>query len=167
MSQQYAVDNLDALTQTLTTLDSAVSESLLRQAAVAGARLILEEAKCRAPVGNHSGVRKGNEHYPGFLRDHLIIAYDNDVSVPGRLASYIVTWSKDAFYGRFIELGKKNAVRLSARTLARAIHDMEFGSSATPAQPFLRPAFEARKADAASVSMQIIDQKLRETRLGQ
>ncbi|GAB5100496.1 HK97-gp10 family putative phage morphogenesis protein [Caballeronia sp. HLA56] len=162
MSQNYRVENLESLTGMLRTLDEAVSESTLRQAAVAGARIIHDEIKRRAPVGELAGMRRGRPHWPGFLRDHMLIAYDQEQSVPGMLASYLITWSQDAFYGRFVELGKRNAVKLTERTLARAIRDIEFGSSRTPAQPFIRPAFEATRTAAARKMAEVLEKKLKE-----
>lgn len=167
MSAFYRLDGLDGFNQALSRLDQAVNESTLRQAAVAGARIVHAETEHRAPVGDRTGVRSGQPHLPGFLRNHMLIAYDQEVSVPGKLASYIITWSKDAFYGRFLELGKRNAVRLSGRTLARAIREIEFGSSRTPAQPFMRPAFEAKKAAAGAKMAEIVERKLKEACDGQ
>lgn len=166
MSKLYRVDNLEALTGMLRKLDEAMSESTLRQAGVAGARVIHDEVKRRAPVGARTGMRLGKPHAPGFLRDHMLIAYDRDESVPGKLASYVITWSQDAFYGRFVELGKRNAVPLSSRTLARAIHDIEFGGSRTPAQPFMRPAFEAKRSEAVRKMLEVLEQRLTEAGCG-
>ncbi|MDR5756504.1 HK97-gp10 family putative phage morphogenesis protein [Caballeronia sp. LZ035] len=166
MSKTYRVENREALTGMLRRLDESVSESTLRQAAVAGARIIHDETKRQAPVGQRAGVVAGQPHWPGFLRDHLLIAYDQQESVPGKYASYLITWSKEAYYGRFVELGKRNAVKLTARTLARAIEEIEFGSSRTPAQPFLRPAFDASKAQAANKVAEIVEKKIREASNG-
>lgn len=149
MAKSVVVLNPEALTAKLRALDDIVSESTLRQAAVAGAREVLYEAKLRAPVyaggfeGAASGVtwtRYGVQYYPGYLRDHLIIAYDKQVSVPGRIASYIVTWTKEAFYGRFIEHGTSKMV----------------------AQPFLRPAYEAKKAEVKLAIDDVIMTKIKE-----
>ncbi|SAK69468.1 HK97 family phage protein [Caballeronia pedi] len=167
MSKHYRVENLEALTGSLRQLDAAVSESTLRQAAVAGARVIHNEIKRRAPVGERDGMRRGQPHWPGFLRDHMLIAYDQEQSVSGKYASYLITWSKDAFYGRFVELGKQNRVKLTQSTLARAIREIEFGSSRTPAQPFIRPAFDATKAAAARKMAEVVEKKLKEASNGQ
>ncbi|QTD91757.1 HK97-gp10 family putative phage morphogenesis protein [Burkholderia anthina] len=107
--------NPDALTANLRALSTAMSEETLRRAAVAGARVFLDEEKLRVPVLSGTG------------RDNLIIAYDKDVSTEGVIASYIVTWTKKAFYLRFLE----------------------YGSSHAAAKPFKRPAFEAKKKAAS------------------
>jgi HK97 gp10 family phage protein len=97
----------------------------------------------------------------------MLIAYDQEASVPGKCASYVIAPSKEAFYGRFVELGKRNAVRLTERTLARAIREIEFGSSRTPAQPFIRPAFDAAKAAAVRKMAEVVERKLKEAGIDQ
>ncbi|QEZ47182.1 HK97-gp10 family putative phage morphogenesis protein [Cupriavidus oxalaticus] len=135
--RSVTVHNGEALKGALDALDDIASESVLRQAAVAGARVIHAEVKLRAPV--YLGIYEGKQgaHPPGFLRSHIIIAYDDQRSVPGRLASYLVTWSKEAYYGRFVE----------------------YGTSKMSANPFLRPGFEARKKAAAAAVGKVIQTK--------
>ncbi|WP_246287574.1 HK97-gp10 family putative phage morphogenesis protein [Paraburkholderia sediminicola] len=123
----FEVANPDALTAQLRALDDAMGESTLRQAAVAGARIILDEMELRIPVASGKG------------KTSLLIAYDKEVSVTGKIASYIVTWSKEAFYLRFVE----------------------YGTSHSAANPFMRPAFEAKKNAAAEAVRQVIDEKLK------
>lgn len=123
----FEVANPDALTAQLRGLEQAMSESTLRQAAVAGARIILDEMELRIPVRTGKG------------KSSLLIAYDKEVSVTGQIASYIVTWSKEAYYLRFVE----------------------FGRSKMAAKPFMRPAFEAKKNAAADAVRQVIDEKLK------
>ena len=113
----FSVQNPSALTDVLDRAAIATSESTLRQAAVAGARVFLDEMKLRAPK------KTGN------LLDNLIISYDADGSVPGKLATYIVTFSRKAWYARLLE----------------------FGTSRMAARPFIRPSFEAKKQEAAQV----------------
>lgn len=123
----FEVANPDALTAQLRALDNAMGESTLRQAAVAGARVILKEMELRIPVDTGKG------------KESLLIAYDKEVSVTGKIASYIVTWGKDAFYLRFVEYGRSDLA----------------------ADPFMRPAFEAKKTAAAEAVRQVIDEKLK------
>ncbi|PVY81055.1 HK97 gp10 family phage protein [Cupriavidus alkaliphilus] len=138
--RRVTIENAEALKGTLNALDQIASESALRQAAVAGARVIHAEVKLRAPVDLGIYEGKQGRHPPGFLRSHIIIAFEEEKSVPGRLASYIVTWSKEAFYGRFLE----------------------YGTSKMAAQPFLRPGFEAKKKAAAAAVSAVIQEKVRE-----
>lgn len=119
--------NPEALTAGLRDLEAAMSESTLRQAALAGARVFLAEEQVRVPVDS------------GEARDNLIIAYDDEVSLQGVIASYIVTWTKEAFYLRFIE----------------------YGTSKMAAKPFKRPAYEAKKSAAAQAVDDVLNKAIR------
>lgn len=143
MAGKFEIVNPTALTDYLDRLETVSSEEVLRQAAVAGARVIHEEVKLRAPVGN-AYERNGATHVPGTLKRSILIAYDDEESVKGHLAIYLVTWSKDAFYGRFVE----------------------FGTSHAPAAPFLRPGYEAKKRQAAAAVIEVIQKKAQEAARG-
>jgi HK97 gp10 family phage protein len=119
--------NPDALTANLRALSTAMSEEALRRAAVAGARVFLAEEKLRIPVVTGKG------------RDNLIIAYDKEVSVEGVLSSYIVTWTKEVWYLKFVEHGK----------------------SGKSGHPFKRPAFEAKKQAAAQAVDDVLNAVIR------
>ncbi len=134
------VENPGGLKAALNALDEVASESVLRQAAVAGARVIHAEVKLRAPVATGIYEGKKSKRPFGFLREHIIVAYDDEQSIPGRLASYLVTWSKEAFYGRYLE----------------------YGTSKMAAQPFLRPGFEAKRKAAAAAVGEVIQKKAKE-----
>lgn len=140
MTRAFTVENPQAMMDVLRGLDNVASESVLRQAAIAGARVIFDEVKLRAPVGDTTYERKGSPHIPGTLKNSIIIAYDKEVSLEGKIASYIVTWSKDAFYGRFLE----------------------YGTSKMAAQPFLRPSHDAKKQTAADAVSDVIQTKAKE-----
>ncbi|MGO4154339.1 HK97-gp10 family putative phage morphogenesis protein [Cupriavidus sp. YAF13] len=144
MAKSFEMENAQSLTDALRALDDVASESVLRQAAVAGARVVFAEVKLRAPIDLGIYEGKQGKHPPGFLRDHLLIAYDDEVSVPGRISSYLVTWSREAYYGRFVE----------------------YGTSKMAAKPFLRPAFEAKKRAAAEAVNEVIQTKVKEATSG-
>ncbi|MFM0315959.1 HK97 gp10 family phage protein [Paraburkholderia nemoris] len=143
MASKTTIENPTALTDYLDRLETVASESVLRQAAVAGARVIHAEVQLRAPIGN-AYERKGTKHLPGTLKRSILIAYDREESVAGRIAVYLVTWSKEAFYGRFVELGTSHA----------------------PADPFLRPGYEAKKKQAATAMIEVIQSKAQEAANG-
>ena len=143
MAKAVTIDNPEALTAAINRLEQVQSESVLRQAAVAGARVLLAEIRARVPVDDSPYERK-KPHPPGFLRDAMLIAYDQELSVPGSLAMYLVTWSKDAFYGRFLE----------------------YGTSKMAAQPFLRPGYLAVQAAAREAVIQTINDKIEELKSG-
>jgi len=127
--------NFSALAAQLDKITQA-AEGAVRPAAQAGAQVFYEEVRQRAPVGTkvHSTKGKKQTYQPGNLRAAIYQAYMDKASGQGR-ASYRVSWNKrDAFYARFVE----------------------FGTSKTPARPFLRPAYDAaqrRALQAANARM--------------
>jgi HK97 gp10 family phage protein len=123
----FAVRNPDALTDVLRTAEIATSEPALRKGALAGARIFLDEIKLRAPR------RTGN------LVDSALIVYDPEQSVAGKIASYIVTFNKKAWYARLIE----------------------FGTSKMAAEPFIRPAYEAKKTETGTAVASVIQEEVR------
>ncbi|MBR8344650.1 HK97-gp10 family putative phage morphogenesis protein [Burkholderia ambifaria] len=140
MAKNFYIVNPEALTGQLRALSNVASESTFRQAAVAGARVIFDEAKLRAPASVRGWETKSQKRYPGMLRDNMLIAYDREKSVEGKIASYVVTWSKEAFYGRFVE----------------------YGTSKMAAEPFLRPAFDTKQREVAQAIDEVIDRKVKE-----
>lgn len=145
MAKSVTIDNPEALTDAINALENVQSESVLRRAAVAGARVLFDEIRARAPVGDKEYERSSKTHPPGFLRDSILIAYDKDQSVTGKLAMYLVTWSKEAYYGRFLE----------------------YGTSKMAAQPFLRPGFLAKQDAARQAVIESITTQIEEMTRGQ
>lgn len=143
MASKFTIVNPTELVDFLDRMDTVGSEATLRQAAVAGARVVFDEVRLRAPVGN-AYERKGTQHEPGTLKRSILIAYDKEDSLEGHLAIYLVTWSKEAFYGRFVE----------------------FGTSKAAAHPFLRPGYEAKKQEAAQAMIDVIQKKAQEAARG-
>lgn len=144
MASKLEIVNPQAMVETIDALAKVASESVLRQAAVAGARVFFDEVRMRAPVNLGIYEGKWGRHPPGFLRNNILIAFDKDTSVEGLRASYVITWSKEAFYGRFVE----------------------FGTSKMAAKPFLRPAYEAKKQAAAQKFSEVIEAKAEELTRG-
>lgn len=116
------------------------AEEGVRPAAQAGAQVFYEEMLQRVPVGKQVHSTKGKKFtfQPGNLRAAIYQAYADDESGDGR-AVYRVSWNKKkAFYGAFVE----------------------FGTSKTAAQPFLRPSYDARRAAALSAVKQVMAAQL-------
>jgi HK97 gp10 family phage protein len=104
--------------------------SLARSMAVAGGTILRDEAKRNAPVDT------------GLLRDSIYLAYKDGLSNEAQIV-YSVTWnSKKAPHGHLIEFGHWH------------VQGGKGGekTSFTPAQPFLRPAFDQMpRAKAAMI----------------
>lgn len=105
----------------LSKLGGAVNESVLRDVAYTGADIFRDEAQARAPV------RKG------VLKANVIVKHLEEDADGGKLQAYKVTVRSgkfntegDAFYWRWVE----------------------FGTSKMAARPFMRPAYEAKVAEA-------------------
>lgn len=89
------MDNPDALTDVLANAGVAASESALRQAAIAGARVFYREIKVRAMP-----------HYrTGMLENSIRTVFVPEDSVTGEIATYAVTINQDAWYARLLEFG--------------------------------------------------------------
>lgn len=127
-------------------VDAVVEAALraTRPAAQAAAQLLYDEAKLRCPVSTEEHVfygknsKKSGVTYtfqPGNLRASIYQAFAKDRSSEFgdgyRKATYHVAWNhKTAPYGFMVELGTSRAA----------------------ARPFLRPAYEARLADALAAA---------------
>lgn len=99
-----------------------------RPAAQAGAQVLYEEVRQRAPISGkpHSTKGKRQTYQPGNLRKAIYQAYADKESGE-KNSTYRISWNKkDAFYARFVE----------------------FGTSKMAARPFLRPAYDAARAKA-------------------
>lgn len=138
--KSVTVLNPEALTAQLRALDNAVSESTLRQAAVAGARVIQQEVKLRAPIGPYPHVRSGKLYRAGTLQKNILVFHDEEASAGAGVQVYSMFIGKDAFYARMVE----------------------YGSSRAPAHPFIRPAFEAKKKAIAQAVNDVIQAKIKE-----
>jgi HK97 gp10 family phage protein len=122
-SAKINVQNPDGFHDMLARMGEAVTESTIRQAGAAAASVVLREAKRRVPVSWYERHQGKDKFPPGFGRDSLLVSFIPEKSVEGRLATYRVTWSKDAYYLRFVE----------------------YGTSKMAAQPFFIPSIVSTK----------------------
>jgi len=123
MSQTVRIEGLAELARALQELPRAVSRNVLRGAVNAGATVIRKEVIQRAPEF-HGDVSKGHPP-PGTLRKSVRQSFLRNESNE-RKTVYVVSVRRKAFYWRFLE----------------------FGTAHQPANPFFRPAFEAKKMSA-------------------
>lgn len=119
----------------------------VRPAAQAGAEVFHKEARQRAPVSEAPHLFYGKAtkklprgekkqaaygpFLPGNLRDAIYQVFSADNSAEGKRAVYHVSWN---------------------RLRAPYAHMVEYGTSRTPAKPFLRPSYDARKGDALAAA---------------
>lgn len=131
-------------------LATAVQTHVVRSMAVAGGKVLRDEAKLRAPVFDGSTELKGgstvkNKRTPGLLRDSIFLAYSDKRSSESR-AVYSISWNtKKAPHGHLIEFGhwRVNAI-INGYPTKRKLDKPVW----VPAYPFLRSALEAKGKEA-------------------
>ncbi|WP_454826034.1 HK97-gp10 family putative phage morphogenesis protein [Paraburkholderia xenovorans] len=144
MARLVETSNPDGFPDLLRKMEGALGESTIRKAGAAAATVVLDEARRRVPVGP-GAHHQGSKQFPvGFGRDSLLVTFLPEKSVVGRQATYLVTWSADAYYLRWIEYGRSNAA----------------------AQPFFRPAIDATKMAQDYAVIQEFDKAITEAKLG-
>ena len=136
--ESVKIDGLDQLAQALRELPKRVARNGLRGAVYAGAKVIRDEAKLKAPVATAPlGVDKPPQ---GTLKRSIIMKQVPELSSEQKQTFFVTVrhgkkyrkqgkngnLSQDAWYWRFVEFG---TVKMTAR-------------------PFLRPAFEGKKYEA-------------------
>ena len=134
------IEGLDQLARALRALPDRVARNGLRAAVYAGAKVIRDEARLKAPVA--TGDLGPNQPPPGTLKRSIIMKQIPELSSAQKQTFFVTVrhgkkyrkqgkkgnLSQDAWYWRFVEFG---TVKMSAR-------------------PFLRPAFDLKKHDALS-----------------
>lgn len=141
------VAGLRELAQACRELPERVGRSALREATSAGAAVIREEAKARAPV--YTGEVTAGHPPPGTLRKAVAMYRNNSASGPlkqvfsvgvrhGKSRQKVGKTNRDAYYWRFVE----------------------FGTAKMSARPFLRPAFEATKVRAVETIAAVLRQRI-------
>lgn len=132
------IEGLKELAAALRALPEKVARNGLRAGVYAGAKVIQDEARLRAPV--YTGPVEQGHPPPGTLKRSIIMKQIREESGPRNQVFYVLVRSgkkyrkqgkkgdksQDAFYWRWVE----------------------FGSMKMAARPFLRPAFEAKKQAA-------------------
>lgn len=136
--ESVKIDGLDQLAQALRELPKRVARNGLRGAVYAGAKVIRDEAKLKAPVAT---APLGADQPPqGTLKRSIIMKQVPELSSEQKQTFFVTVrhgkkyrkqgkngnLSQDAWYWRFVEFG---TVKMTAR-------------------PFLRPAFEGKKYEA-------------------
>jgi HK97 gp10 family phage protein len=108
------------------------SAEQVRPAAQAGAQVLYEEVKIRAPVKAKPTVRKGKVLPPGALKASIYQVFSRSNS-DATHATYHISWNaKKAPHGHLVEVGTSRA----------------------PAHPFLRPAYDAKVREALAAANQ-------------
>lgn len=137
-TSEVRIEGLEELARALKELPKRVARNGLRASVHAGAKVIRDEARLKAPVATQ--VFGPNQQPPGTLKRAIIMKQISEKSDAQKQVFYVAvrrgkqyrnqgkkgTLSQDAYYAHFVEFG---TVKMSAR-------------------PFMRPAFEGKKGDA-------------------
>lgn len=136
----------------LNRLAAAVGESALRSAGVAGAAVFRDEVQALAPVAT------------GFLKSQVIMAHADDKSQGNQRQTYVVRVRRGSqTYGNTRLNRRKNRIGKSFEvTDAFYWKFLEYGTSKMAAKPFIRPAWEARRAHALDVMRKRLWEKIQE-----
>lgn len=152
----------DAIKAATDQIGDTVSEASLRAAGAAGAAVFRDEAIRNAAAHKQTGV---------LMRNIIMKRLEEDSNGSKRQA-YLVTVRTgkfgadgDAFYWRFVENGHRFIRRGKNKkdTLKkRRAHALEFGTATAPAYPFMRPAYESKKQEAAEAVTATLAEKMAE-----
>lgn len=151
------VSNPNGFTEMIQKMQTAFSESTLRKAGATAATVVKDEAIIRAPKGpgptnkdllrgkKNAGIHhQGKElFWKGYGAENIIVAFRQDRSVEGELATYMTTFTKEAYYLRFYE----------------------YGTSHHAAQPFFRPAIDGTRELVQTTISAVIQQAIKEAGL--
>lgn len=144
------VEGLAELAKALRELPDRVAKNGLRVSVYAGAKVIRDEARLRAPKATES--LGPNQPPPGTLKRSVIMKHIRELSGGGRQTFYVLVrhgkkyrnqgkrgnLSQDAWYWRFLE----------------------FGTRKMAARPFLRPALESRRREAVDAIKQRLSERI-------
>lgn len=128
--------DFSGIEKALEKLENDVAQKVARSGALAGARVIRDEARERAPVYTPKpGERVNKRARPGQLKAAIYVAY-SDRRSSKQFKDYSVSWnSKKAPHGHLVEFGHWLVV--GGKRVRRI-----------PGRSFLRSAYEARLQQA-------------------
>ena len=122
-------------------LGQRAAKNALRRAVSSGAVLVRNEARANAPVDT------------GEMKKDIQVKREKDQRDGPLSAKYSV----------FVRSGKKSRLAGSGRNVDKDSFYwkfIEYGTSKMAAQPFMRPAFEAKKEDAVQAIGKVLDEAI-------
>jgi len=141
---QVAITGDKELLEVLKRLPKHISDKILDKAIRKGANILKKEASLRAPS------RKGNNvlrRYGKGLKREIIVRKLAKRKARGETILQVGP-SRDAFYGIFVEFGTVHRYHKSGKSVGAITQDN--------AQPFMRPAFDAKVDEIQSEATKIL-----------
>jgi HK97 gp10 family phage protein len=174
MAELLHVDGLSELKKALQQLPKNIAKNVLRGAVNAGAVVIRDEAKLRAPVMPEAAP---DHQPPGTLRRAIIVKQIPEKSGATQQTYYVTVRqgkryrgqgakgnkSQDAFYAKWVEFGHYYVPPKPKGASWKKHRDMTKGNAGAkwvPPKPFLRPAFEAKKRDAVAAIKAYLEKRI-------
>ena len=142
MADSQNLTGFKELAEALKKLGPKVAKNGLRRATSAGAAIVRNDARKRAPVDT------------GEMKRDIMMKREKDVRGGD---------TTGAVYTVFVRSGKKSRLAGKARNVERDSYYwkfVEFGTAKMPARPFLRPAFEANKEAAVEAIGKSLDETI-------
>ena len=148
--ETFKIEGLAELGKALRELPERVARNGLRVSVYAGAKVVRDEARARAPKAQQS--LGPNQPPPGTLKRSVIMKHIPELSSPTRQTFFVTVrhgkkyrkqgkkgnLSQDAWYWRFVE----------------------FGNRKMRARPFLRPALEAKRREAGQAMKDRLSERI-------
>ncbi len=145
----FTLTGLNELAQQLQHLPDKLAGKILDRAVGAGARLIRDEVKARAPVDTgalRSQIFCKREHHDSAFESIYVVGVRNGV----------------AHYANNVRNRRMNRAGQTYNNAGATYYwrFLEFGTRKMAAHPFLRPAFDAKNNEAVKVITETLDQQL-------
>lgn len=118
----------------------------VRAALRKGAVVIHKQARANLLTATHNATASGRAESTGLLHKNLVVTRGK-APADGKGERYLVRVRRKAYPDR------SGAVTTTLKTAQL----LEYGSSQQPAEPWLRPAFEARAREAIAVAVASLD----------
>ncbi len=148
--ETFKIEGLAELGKALRELPERVARNGLRVSVYAGAKVVRDEARARAPMAAQS--LGPNQPPPGTLKRSVIMKHIPELSSLTRQTFFVTVrhgkkyrkqgkkgnLSQDAWYWRFVE----------------------FGTRKMRARPFLRPALEAKRREAGQAMKDRLSERI-------
>jgi len=166
ISIRAKVEGLDELAKALEELPQDLAERALRQATAAGAAIVRDEARARAPRDTGKMIAAAFVKKDGGQTDDVRAVYHVGIRAGKRARSLgKKKLNLDAFYWKFVEFGhftRHAGSKRSDSTLKRAAkRALAKGVRFVSGRPFLRPALEMKQAEVIEKIRSVLEARIR------